>query len=441
MPQQNSLSRDLRKLLAFGSGVGIAIRADALEVVAARVRPTGVKVLGRLVVENYTGRPAAEWGGEYSRFLKSLGAAHLSATVLLPRRDVIVRSLSMPGVAKKDLEGAIRFQLEALHPYAEDEVVWGWSPLSYGAVLVGIALRSTVERYEQLFNEAGIASWNFTFTAAAVHAAIQLDGRSDTEGFVAVGKAPTGLAEVYGESPAKGVYSAEFDMPAGSAAAVALSELRLPADTEPLTFEAVLPQPAVNPLENDLSRDALPYATALAGACPHLAPAANVLPPERRQSRSRALFVPTAVLAGLALLIMLGIWGYDKYAEHQYLKRMQAEIQRLEPKVAKAAALDRAVQDARARAELLDRYRNQPRADLDALNELTRLVEPPTWTNAVDLAPDSVHITGQAAQAAPLLKILDSSPLFKSSQMDMVQRAPSGNGEVFQIHANRGGRP
>jgi hypothetical protein len=247
--------------------------------------------------------------------------------------------------------------------------------------------------------------------------------------------------EVYGESAAKAVYSAEFDLSPERAAALALSELRLPPETEPLTLERVLPKPSVNPIENDLSRNALPYATALAGACPRLAPAANVLPLEHRHARSRALFVPTAVLGGLALLITGGIWGYGKYAEHQYLKRMQTEIRRLEPRVDRAAALDRAMQDARTRAELLDRYRNQPRADLDALNELTRLVEPPTWTNAVDLVHDSVHITGQAPQAAPLLKILDSSPLFKNSQMDMVQRAPSGNGEVFQIHATRGGRP
>ena len=57
--------------------------------------------------------------------------------MLLPRREVIVRQIALPGVAAKDLEGAIRFQLDTLHPYGDDEVVWGWSPLAYGGVLVG----------------------------------------------------------------------------------------------------------------------------------------------------------------------------------------------------------------------------------------------------------------------------------------------------------------
>ena len=86
LPLGKDLSKDFRKLLAFGSGVGIEIGADALEVVAARVRPSRIDVLGRMVIPHYAGRPAAEWGAEYARFLKSLGMQHISATILLPRR-------------------------------------------------------------------------------------------------------------------------------------------------------------------------------------------------------------------------------------------------------------------------------------------------------------------------------------------------------------------
>ena len=47
------LHQDLRKLLAFGSGVGIEIGATDLEVVVARVRPARVRVPGRLVIEDF----------------------------------------------------------------------------------------------------------------------------------------------------------------------------------------------------------------------------------------------------------------------------------------------------------------------------------------------------------------------------------------------------
>ena len=120
MPVKNPISKDLRKLLQFGLGVGIEIGPRDLEVVAARVRPTGVNVLGRLVIADFASRPAAEWGAEYARFLSPLGLSHVSATVLLPRREVIVRHLSLPGVKGRDVDGAVRFQLDSMHPYCDD---------------------------------------------------------------------------------------------------------------------------------------------------------------------------------------------------------------------------------------------------------------------------------------------------------------------------------
>ena len=86
-------------------------------------------------------------------------------------------------------------------------------------------------------------------------------------------------------------------MPAARAAAVAIAELRLEPETVPLALDSLLPAPRVNPVENDLARNPLPYAVALASACPRLAPAANMLPPERRESASRGIFIPTAVAA------------------------------------------------------------------------------------------------------------------------------------------------
>src|ERR1700735_5183831 len=153
----NSITKDFRKLLAFGAGVGIEIGTAGLEVAAARVRPSSIHVLGRTTIQGFTSRPAAEWGMEYARFLKSMSLAHVSAAVLLPRREVIARQLGLPGVAAKDIESAVRFQLDTLHPYGDEDVCWGWSRLEAGSALVGIVRRSTVERYVELFSEAGVA--------------------------------------------------------------------------------------------------------------------------------------------------------------------------------------------------------------------------------------------------------------------------------------------
>lgn len=438
----NSISKDFRKLLAFGAGVGIEIGAAGLEVAAARVRPSSIHVLGRTTIHGFGSRPAAEWGMEYARFLKSIGLKHVSATVLLPRREVIVRQIALPGVAAKDAESAIRFQLDTLHPYGDEDVCWGWSRVKFndgpvGSALLGIVRRSTVERYVELFSEAGISVSSFTFSAAAVHAAVRLNGHKSGEGFVALSHTASGSVEAYGESAARPVFSAEFDLAPQRAALLALSELRLPPETAPRTLEEILPKPAVNPVENDLSRNALPYAAALAGACPRFAPSANVLPPEHRQFSSRAMLIPSLVLAAAVLLLAGGLSLYSTYADRKYLAGLNAQIAKLGPKAQRAADLDREYDRLRARVRLLDHYRDQTRNDLEALNEITRLLTPPVWTNSVDLRRDSVHINGEGPQAAPLIKILDSSPLFENTVPDSANPAPGGAGELFQIHTSR----
>ncbi|HEX3743739.1 MAG TPA: PilN domain-containing protein [Bryobacteraceae bacterium] len=436
MPLDLLKAQDWHKLLHVGSGVGIEIAASNLEVAAARVRPNGVRVLGRLTIADFASRPAAEWGADYARFLAGLGLSHVSATVLLPRREVIVRHLSLPGVKGKDVEGAIRFQLDSLHPYGDEEVAWGWSPLSYGAVLVGIARRSTVQHYLELFLAAGIKAVNFTFSAAAVHSAVRLNGAGLQGGFVALGLSASGGVEVYGESQARPVFHAEFQLPAERAASLGLAELRLAPETAPLKLEDVLPKPAVNPVENDLARNPRPYATALAGACPWVAPAANLLPPDQRQASSRAVFIPTAALATILLLVAGAILLYNSYSDRKYLASIEAQIAQVAPLAKRADDLDREILLTRQHAQMLDQFRNQTRQDLDALNELTRLIEPPAWINSTTLSRDSVVISGEAPQAAPLVRILDSSPLFMNSTPQSQGRAQNGM-ESFQIRATR----
>jgi hypothetical protein len=435
MPLDIAIPKELRKLVRFGSGVGIEIGSKDLHVVAARVRPGGIRILGSFVISDFAARPAAEWGTGYARFLHSAGAGNLSAAVLLPRREVVVRQVALPGVAAADMEAAIRFQLDALHPYGEDDISWGWSPAGPGSAMVGIALRSSVDRYIQLFTAAGILVSNFTFPAAALHSAIGLDGAGHPQGFVALGPA-AGEVQVYGESPTRPIFSAELEMPQDRAAALALSELRLPPDTAPLKLEEALPQPEEIPADLDLSRSAMPYATALAGAFPRLAPAANLLPPEDRRYGSRVMWVPTAVLAVTLVAILSGAALWSRVSQRRFLDTLHGQIAALAPRQQRAAFLARETTHALARAQFLDQYRAQTRRDLDLLNQLTRIIEPPAWTRSISIDRDTLRLAGETPQATVLWKTLDGARLFRNSHLDSNQPSGSG-GENFAISATR----
>jgi Tfp pilus assembly protein PilN len=430
----------LRKWLAIGTGVGIEIGEQDLAVTVARVRPSGTRILGAGTIARFRERPAAEWGSEYTDFMKRLGGAHLAATVLLPRRDLIVRLLNLPGVSDRDLPAAIQYQLDSLHPYGEDEAAHAWCRIGRGgAVLIAIVRRETLERYIGLFVEAGIKVAGFSFSGAVFHSASRLLSSPPPGGFLALHEGEDAL-EVYGESEARPIFSTAFELPRERAAALAAAELRLPAEVEPVELASLLPAPKPMPADYDFSRSTRAYAAALAGACPLLALPLNLLPPEHRTSTSRAMFVPTAVLALLLVASLVALASITPIEDRRYLQAMEAEIAHLEPQARKATALDRAIDMTRARARLLDDFRRRSKADLDALAELNRLIPPPSWLNGLEMNRGTAVLNGQAEQAAPLLKAIDGSPLFQGSEFT-VPIGRAGKNEVFRIRATREGVP
>src|SRR5258708_30610651 len=147
----------LRQYLAFGTGAGIEINASELRVSLVKMRPSGPQTLGSLTIERFRERQAADWGSEYSAFVKKDGAGDMAAAVLLPRKDVIVRPIPMPGVASDDLANALRFQIDSMHPFQEEDAVSSWTRLPGTQwVLVAIARRQVIDGYAALFADAGI---------------------------------------------------------------------------------------------------------------------------------------------------------------------------------------------------------------------------------------------------------------------------------------------
>jgi Tfp pilus assembly protein PilN len=411
-----------------------------LTVMVTRIRPSGTRVLGAGTIPKFRERPAAEWGAEYTDFMKRLGGGHLAATVLLPRRDLIVRQLSLPGVSDRDLPAAIQFQLDSLHPYGEDEAAHAWCRIGRGgAVLIAIIRRETLERYIGLFSEAGIKVAGFSFSGAVLYSAARLLSNPPKGGFLAVYESADAL-EVYGESEARPIFSTAFDLTPERAAALAAAELRLPAEFEPLELKALLPPPRPMPADYDFSRSTMAYAAALAGACPLLALPLNLLPSENRTSTSRAMFVPTAVLTVLLVAALAALASIKPIEDRKYLAAMESEIARLEPQVRKAASLDSAIAKARGRAQLLDEFRRRAKVDLDTLAEMNKLIPPPGWLNSLEMNRSTVVLNGQVEQAALLLKAIDNSALFQGSEFT-VPIARVGTSEAFRIRASREGGP
>jgi Tfp pilus assembly protein PilN len=424
----------IRKWAAIGSGAGLEIvgprGSESLRISAVRVRPQGARVLGGFTVEDFQHQPAGSWGADYAAFLGKLGIRHVAANVVLPRHEVIIRQLSMPGVSGKDLAGAVQFQLDGLHPYNEDDVIASWSRLEHSStVLVAIVRREVVQRYATLFAEAGIKVAGFTCSAAVTYSALRLFGGTLPAEILAY-EAGESSVEIYGESPAKPVFSATFNIHQEGAeleraAAQASAELR---------FESA---PPLRELHEMLGADpALPYAAALASACPRLCLPLNLLPIEQRETSSPMVWIPSTVLAALVLLAAGATTALPGFENRRYLGEINAEIAKVQPEAARAAVIDRDIDLTRKRTLLLDAFRARSKADMDVLAEMTRLLASPAWLTSLDLNGQQVNVSGETDQAAVLLKAIDASPQFESSEfVSPPQRTATG--EVFRIRTSR----
>ena len=429
---------DFKRWLAIGTGVGVEIGATDLNVTVVRVRPRSVRVLDELTIPRFREQPAAEWGAAYTSFLQKLGAGHLAATVLLPRDEVTVRQIALPGVTDKDLPSAVNFEIDSLNPHSAEEVAYDWARIGKtSSVLIAIVLRSAIERYTELFSQAGIKTASFTFSGPAIYAALRLNA-PPADGLVAVEPAAEEGFEVYGESPTRPLFSARLDQSAERARAIAVAELRLEPEIKAALLHDRLPQPSAKPDSYDAVRSCLSYAAALAGANPLRPFAINLLARDQRQSTSRLRYVPTAALAFIALLLAIAVLAYPSYADRQYVGLLEKEIHKFDPQARRAAQVERETADARNRAQTLDSFRLQTRQDLNALNELTHLLAPPTWLESLQMTRASLGIRGETNQAEGLIKLLDGSKHFQGSSFSLPLQK-SSTGEIFSIRSNRKG--
>jgi hypothetical protein len=443
-----------RRAMAFGTGFGIAIGERDLEAAIVRARPSGATPIATTTIHDFRNRPAAEWGAELLRFVTAAGETRLAATVLLPRNEVVVRTVSLPGVADKDTGNAIELQIDTLHPWSDGggrdvEVAWGWSRAGHGPskgdVIVGLARKELLESYETIFAEAGILVAAATFSPAVIHAALRVWNAAPAS-LLCFHTGENGRTEIYGESEARAIFSAEFPVARERAVALARAELRMAPDHPARALSEALPGCPDKPTlagETAYPTSALAYAAAIAGSAPRVANFANLLPPERRASHDRMQYLVPAILGILVALALLAVFVvFPAVEQKRYRKDLDRAARQLEPAAARAQSLERKIKEDGNRIQLLDEIRRRPQSDLEVLNELTRLLAPPVWTTAVEIYPDSVVISGEADQAEPLLKVLDSSPLFQNSEfaLSLTRGAQTEQFRIKTIRRGRAGR-
>ena len=129
-------------MLSFGSGVGLSLGRRDLRAVIVRIRPSGPSLVAEKVLQGYRERSAVEWGADLRRFLAEHEAERYAAIGLLPRDEVLLRVIALPGLSDEDTASAVRLQVDSLHPWGEEEeAVYDWQRLGGAQCAIALARR------------------------------------------------------------------------------------------------------------------------------------------------------------------------------------------------------------------------------------------------------------------------------------------------------------
>ena len=162
----------------------------------------------------------------------------------MPRDEVIVRTVTLPGVSDKEAGNAIELQVDNLHPWGDVEVAWGWSRVGRDVFLIGLVRKELLDSYETLFAEAGISMAAATFSPAVIHAALRVWSEAPASFFCFttwLTEDERERIEVYGESESRAVFSAEFSVAPERAIALSRAELRIGPDHRARPLSEMLP--------------------------------------------------------------------------------------------------------------------------------------------------------------------------------------------------------
>jgi Tfp pilus assembly protein PilN len=360
-----------------------------------------------------------------------------AVSLALPRTSVFVRPMELPTVGG-DLREMVRLNLEGHLPFAAEDTAFDFAPLpseSEGSreetlqrVLLVAAEPRVVDAALRIAEEARLRPASLTVAAHDLlalahpergqrvvwihHVGAQADILCLSGPSLILSRATPApdeasvVEEVRRSLAAARWKECDAVWVSGDLPIEALAAAPLPAPArEPAYGARVLERLAMLP-----SEDRGVHELALAVALARPGRALDLLPLRlrpRRLSRAQGVTLGLAALTGLLLVGALLLPGL---LERRQLRRIDAEIGRLDPQV---RAVERVVRDLERKRKLvatITEIESTAIRPLPVLRDLTDLVPSDTWLTTLSLDSKGVELTGQAAAASALIPLLENSP-------------------------------
>jgi len=402
--------------------------------------------------------PAAQLAGELDR----RGFKRGRLRVGLDRNLVVVKELEMPRVAGASFGQMVRFELELYVPFEPEHMASDWS-ISPGKVsgplrvLVGACESRTLDQVLRLLSEAqrrpravSVACHDLRtllprkVTPKRAVWAHRHDGRTDLV-FLGRGLVRSSRS-VPAETPQELVREIQRtllllqwrdcqalwisgDETERFLSAPALFDLGFAVSEPP--YAPDIQGIVGNMPETGRGNALLALAVALGSSHPRI----NLLPRALRPRRASRGQLVTAIMAGLTLLLGMGLLGAQAYQRNRYVQNLSQEIRRLDPEVKAVERLATEVAQKKKLVSTLERVEANSLRALPFLRDLTELLPQDAWLQAITMEPQGVELIGQAGAASQLIQPLENSPWLERVEFTSPVTRTQGK-EQFRMRAS-----
>jgi len=324
-----------------------------------------------------------------TRMVSAKELALEDVVIVVPRRHVFLKLITLPTLSHDELTRMIPLQLSHLTPFARDEIIYNYSvvsqdPSGYTQVLLAVIQKEVVGKLLAVLQEAHVSSHKVALTAEGIEAWVKMqgkDGHLETKGVVMVvdidaqnsevcffseGKLDfsrhiqCGMDDIGQEAMASfaeaigltlGVYKKESGHGDIARAVVISSSPKGSILKETLAKLYACPIDVMAPLDNIVRDKKMPVPqscqdqgvsiTAGAGFCSYFQePEINLIPPDvvdRKRMRSQQKVVMRFLFVLFMALVLGGaILTLDISRKDMYLKKLEAKIGDVDKQVTQA---------------------------------------------------------------------------------------------------------
>ncbi len=162
---------------------------------------------------------------------------------------------------------------------------------------------------------------------------------------------------------------------------------------------------------------------------------ANLVPKNLRYRRNQVQLIPTYVLLGLTILLGLAVRAREPYQMSVYGAQLDNEIRRLAPTVKDVAQQEAELDSLTKKCRALASHFQQRDMNLESMRELTRVLPASAFVSNYTFQDGTLALSGFAASASEVQKVLEDSPLFKDVQFTSSVTKDPGGKDRFTLKA------